>query len=239
MRTGLGIAVLTISLLAGCTDDMPPPTFTPAPSEPPAASPSPSPTPPKPAPTTVLEKGEGTFSQTAPGGTEVFGTAGSLREYCVQVEDGITTFTVEEFAAVVDEVLGDSRSWIAAKKWRFQRVPSCDGADLRVRLTTPKTTNRLCASAGVNPMGKYSCRNRNDLFINLRRWTLGVPHFEGDLERYRTMLINHETGHYLGHGHRNCPGKGKPAPVMQQQTISLKGCVINPYPYPDGENYVR
>lgn len=186
----------------------------------------------------MLEQGKGTFSRTAFGGSVVFGTKGSLRRYCVQVEDGILLFTPEEFAGVVDVVLSDHRGWTASRRWRFQRVGGCAEADLRVRLTTAKTVDRMCASAGVDTEGRYSCRNGHNLFINLERWAFGVPHFEGDLDRYRTMLINHETGHYLGFGHQRCPGRGKPAPVMQTQTISLDGCVINPYPYPDGRNYI-
>jgi hypothetical protein len=186
----------------------------------------------------MLERGAGTFAATAGGQTQIVGLAGTLRKYCVQVEDGITTFTADEFAAVVDAILADGRSWIASRRWRFQRVPACEAANLRIRLTTPTTVDRLCASAGVDTEGQYSCRNRNDIFINLRRWTLGVPQYEGDLSAYRTMVINHETGHYLGFGHVFCREPGRLAAVMQQQSISLQGCSPNPFPYPDGVSYL-
>lgn len=217
-------------LLAGCTHDgavrLPvPPSLTPV------FPPSPTPPPP------LLEQGNGIFSRIAGGGTGISGAAGTLVTYCVLMEDGIVAFTVDEFAAVVDAVLADQRGWIASKRWRFARAPSCAVAGLRIHLTTPATTDRLCVPAAQTE-GQYSCRNGDNIFINLRRWAIGVPHYGDALDTYRYMLINHEVGHYLGFGHVTCPRPGRPAPVMQTQTIALDGCVINPYPYPDGVNYV-
>ncbi len=228
------------ALLAACDTSPPPAVVEPTVSVTPGVrSPTPSASPtatPRPRSTNVLLQGKGTYSQTASGGTGVLGRSGKLHKYCVQVEDGIETFTADEFAAVVDVVLADERSWIAGKKWMFQRVPDCASAQLRIKLTTPKNVDRFCAP--TRTVGEYSCRNGGNLFINLKRWMLGVAHYNGDLDNYRTMVINHETGHYLGFGHVNCTRTGDLAPVMQQQSISLRGCQANPHPYPDGVNYV-
>jgi hypothetical protein len=71
------------------------------------------------------------------------------------------------------------------------------------------------------------------VILNLARWRLSVPEYvagQVPLESYRQYMINHEVGHELGYGHEPCPGRGRPAPVMQQQTLGLYGCVANAWP---------
>jgi hypothetical protein len=205
------------------------PSVTPSASAPAAASPSPSPTRPMASPSA-----SGVFRRTATGGTGVFGTAGSLKKYCVQVEEGVD-FSPDEFAAVIDVVLANDKSWIAGKRWMFQRVPACESANLRIKLAVPRTVDRLCAPV-AQTVGKFSCRNGSNIYINLDRWTKGVTHFP-DLNVYRNMVINHEVGHFLGFGHVRCPGAGQLAKIMQRQSDTLEGCQLNPYPYPDGVIY--
>jgi hypothetical protein len=186
-----------------------------------------------PASADVLKTGKGTFV-TVGHGTGVVGREGELRRYCVQVEAGITEVKPEDFAGDVDRALANPRSWIASGVWRFQRVPVCADAYFRVHLTTPDTVDAMCGSAGLDTAGEASCNYANHVVINLRRWMLGVPHFNGDLFGYRNMVLNHEVGHDLGHDHEFCAGPGHLAPVMQQQTYSLGDCEANPYPYPYG-----
>ena len=44
------------------------------------------------------------------------------------------------------------------------------------------------------------------------------------------MVVNHETGHWLGFGHSNCSSPGAAAAVMQQQSMGMQGCTPNPWP---------
>jgi hypothetical protein len=75
-----------------------------------------------------------------------------------------------------------------------------------------------------------SCWNGGRSVLNLRRWLLGDDSYGEDVARYRVYQVNHEVGHGLGHTHVTCPGAGKRAPVMLQQTYGLQGCTAWPYP---------
>ena len=52
------------------------------------------------------------------------------------------------------------------------------------------------------------------------------------MQDYRHMVVNHETGHWLGLGHVNCAAPGSAATIMQQQSMDLQGCTPNAWPQP-------
>ncbi|MEW2593347.1 DUF3152 domain-containing protein [Micromonospora aurantiaca] len=175
-------------------------------------------------------RGDGTFRTAGTVGA-VAGRSGELLRYRVAVEDGIRNVDVEGFARDVAATLADRRGWTGDGRWRLQRVGRDDRADFTVLLTTPVTRGRLCG----DPSDRYtSCRNGDQVVINVARWVYGVPHVT-DLSRYRQYLLNHEVGHRLGRGHERCPRAGGPAPVMVQQTLGLHGCTPNPWPIVGGE----
>ncbi|MBQ1021854.1 DUF3152 domain-containing protein [Micromonospora sp. D93] len=188
-----------------------------------------------PAPSTYPSVGAGRFT-VADGETPVHGTDGPLRRYRVVVERGAGQ-DPDVFAARVDEVLADPRSWIASDELRVQRVADAGAADFTIYLATPVTSERMCAEGGLTTERYTSCRLPGQVIINLARWMEAVPDYGAPLDTYRTYVINHEVGHEFGEEHEACPGPGEPAPVMQQQTYGLHGCVANAWPYLDGRRY--
>ncbi|WP_245623364.1 DUF3152 domain-containing protein [Spirillospora albida] len=158
------------------------------------------------------------------------GTRGAIVRYMVEVERGLP-MTGAEFAAQVHRVLNDPRGWGHGGRMRFVRV-SRGPVRFRVALSSPALTDRMCAPLITG--GQLSCRAGSRSVINARRYLQGAATYGRDLASYREYLINHEVGHALGHGHRTCPGPGRVAPVMVQQTKSLYGCRPGPWPHPKG-----
>ncbi|MGW3619233.1 DUF3152 domain-containing protein [Micromonospora arida] len=193
-------------------------------------------------PGAVPSAGTGGFGYDARSGP-VLGRAGELRRYRVAVESG-SAEDVTEFAQAVEVALAGPGSWVDSGRLRLQQVPGAAPRDFTVYLATARTAGRMCAKGGVDIRigGRpyTSCRAPGQVIINLDRWRLSVPHFVSagvPLTVYRTYVVNHEVGHQLGHRHERCPGAGRPAPVMMQQTLFLNGCRVNPWPYLNGRRY--
>ncbi|MEU8155255.1 DUF3152 domain-containing protein [Micromonospora sp. NPDC048986] len=193
-------------------------------------------------PGAVPSAGTGGFGYDARSGP-VLGRAGELRRYRVAVESG-SAESVTGFAQAVEAALAGPGSWVDSGRLRLQQVPGAAPRDFTVYLATARTAGRMCAKGGVDIRigGRpyTSCRAPGQVIINLDRWRLSVPHFVSagvPLAVYRTYVVNHEVGHQLGHRHERCPGAGRPAPVMMQQTLLLNGCRVNPWPYLNGRRY--
>ncbi|MFP5283784.1 MAG: DUF3152 domain-containing protein [Actinomycetes bacterium] len=171
----------------------------------------------------VPATGSGRFvrAETGPG---VAGTRGRLVRYDVRVERGLR-LDVDAQARFIQGVLADVRSWQGSGRWRFALVGSAAKADVHVFIATPGTTDRMCAP--LRTFGEVSCQTDNRVVLNAKRWIRGADTHGRDLVGYRTYLVNHEFGHYLGYGHVGCPAPGRRAPVMMQQTKGLKGCRAN------------
>ncbi|MFF5498519.1 DUF3152 domain-containing protein [Streptomyces aquilus] len=238
-RTGqlaFGLAALTVLGAVGCTVVAWPPSNPPARSSDdslsePTTSTSPTPTPtPSPSPTKsppLPGQGPGTYV-TAPGGSAKAGK-GTPYRYRVEVEENID-LSATGVAEAVDRVLGDPRGWTADGHSAFQRV--ADGpVDFVVRLATPATVDEVCGRSGLDTGGKYNCSANDQVMVNLDRWVLATPVYAKDVTAYRALIINHEVGHFLHHGHVTCPGEGAPAPAMMQQIKGMHGCVPNVWPY--------
>jgi hypothetical protein len=149
--------------------------------------------------------------------------------YCVRAK-GVSESYLPELSTKLASVYADPLGWSLGGEVSFTRVDS--GCGLVVWLSAanlvPSFSEETCSA-------DWSCTVKPNVIINFDRWEKGSDAWNsagGKLDDYRTMVINHETGHWLGFNHRFCAGAGQLAPVMQQQSISLQGCKTNSWPLP-------
>ncbi len=145
--------------------------------------------------------------------------------YHVETRGKITT-SLKQFKAEAQETYEDARGWRAAG---IRFVPVARGGAFTLVLSQASRVPGF--SSGCSSM--WSCRVGRFVIINQDRWKNASPAWNAAhlaLRDYRHMVVNHETGHWLGLGHASCPGKGRLAPVMMQQSKGLNGCRFNPFP---------
>ena len=146
-----------------------------------------------------------------------------------RLERRTTDEATADFEAVAEATLSDPRGWVRAA-YVFERR---DDAPYLVVLAEGEEVDRLCRP--YDTYGRYSCQNGPVVALNADRWRTATPKWTGDLADYRRMLVNHEVGHLLGmrHPKPQCPRPGEPAPIMNQQSTELDGCLPNPWPLDD------
>ncbi|MEV6638887.1 DUF3152 domain-containing protein [Amycolatopsis sp. NPDC051371] len=168
----------------------------------------------------VTPAGDGTW-RVVPGPRTLAGAGPDELTYTIEIENGVDA---PDFATQVDTILVDPRGWIGQGKVSFRRETDPQAhPEVRISLTTPGTSRRLC---GFAIPYDSSCRLAHRIVVNLARWIRGAHSFGADLTGYRTYAINHEMGHALGFGHVGCPAAGAPAPVMMQQTFGLSNTYL-------------
>jgi 5-hydroxyisourate hydrolase-like protein (transthyretin family) len=133
---------------------------------------------------------------------------------------------MKEFRERTAEIYADPRGWSRAHV-HFKRVQR--GGGFSLVLAEASYVTRFSPTCDRY----WSCRVGRYVVINQDRWRWGTPYFRssgGTLREYRAMVVNHETGHWFGLGHAGCGGRGRPAPVMMQQSKGLHGCEPNGWP---------
>ncbi len=141
------------------------------------------------------------------------------------LEWGAVATSSTQFAVLANETMNDPKGWVQAG-FSFSQVPS--GGDFSLVITEASILDTIAGCSSV-----WSCRTGRYVIINQDRWdgaTTAWNDAGGSLRDYRHMVVNHELGHWLGHGHSQCSGAGNLAYVMQQQSIALGGCKTNPWP---------
>ncbi|MEZ5192596.1 MAG: DUF3152 domain-containing protein [Nocardioides sp.] len=129
------------------------------------------------------------------------------------------------FKKQVQQTFADPRGWRSAGV-ELRRVASGSFTVVLAQASTVPSFSSGCSA-------QWSCRVGRYVIINQTRWLTASPSRHTHLplpETTATWWVNHETGHWLGHGHVYCAGAGRLAPVMQQQSKSLQGCRHNSQP---------
>ncbi|MDO4612829.1 MAG: DUF3152 domain-containing protein [Actinomycetaceae bacterium] len=177
--------------------------------------------------TSVPQQARGTFTTVA--GTAPGREGGEPVSYKIDIEDGLPLLA-DKVAENVHAILNDPRGWGRT----FNRT---DGtADVRIVLASPTRVDTLCAP--LSTRGHSSCRNGTNVVLNAYRWVNGAGMWTQmglTMTDYHIYMVNHEMGHYLGHGHEQCLTPGGLAPVMKQQSNdggNNGGCKPNGWPNP-------
>ncbi|CAN5368903.1 hypothetical protein BH09ACT10_BH09ACT10_29030 [soil metagenome] len=134
--------------------------------------------------------------------------------------------SLKTFRKLANQTLNDPRGW-RGMGIAFREVKK--GGSFTLVLSQ---SSKVSSFSGVCS-NYYSCRVGNYVVINQDRWLHATPLWKKvhrSLRDYRNMVVNHETGHWLGHRHAYCSTSGALAPVMQQQSKGLHGCKANPWP---------
>jgi hypothetical protein len=150
--------------------------------------------------------------------------------YCAALKD-VAPSNLPTLEAMLKNTYGDIRGWGLNGQVTFKQVGQGSGCDLTVWLSAASDMPSFGAICDTT----WSCTVKPYVIINYDRWQNASPAWQqygGSLEDYRHMVINHETGHWLGFNHSQCSRAGQLAPVMQQQSINLQGCAFNPWPLP-------
>jgi hypothetical protein len=155
---------------------------------------------------------------------------------------GAVASDLDEFAAHVAATLVDPRGWSLGGTVRWMRIGDAALADLHVVLAS---ADAVAASApGCSATWSCQPQGTNDVLVNDVRWREMTPSFRRagrTLDEYRHYVVLHEVGHAppLDFVHRRCedtydPPDGRPAPVMEQQSIAaaLGACRTRVWPLP-------
>ncbi len=148
---------------------------------------------------------------------------------------GAVTASMEVFRRQAQETYDDPRGWRAGGV-EFRRVRR--GGDFTLVLASAGAVPSFSPSCSAS----WSCRVGRFVIINQYRWrhaSFAWNRAGRSIRDYRHLVVNHETGHWLGLGHASCPRRGSKAPVMMQQSKGTGGCRLNPWPLPREAARVR
>lgn len=151
--------------------------------------------------------------------------------YCVGTRGNVGDTDMRVFENDIFRTLNNPQGWPRAGATFTLGDANAGNCDFTMYLAQADQVTTFSADCS----DEYSCRVGDDVIINEDRWNGATKQLIKaglTLQRYREMVINHEVGHRLGHidNEPTCAGPGKPAPLMQEQSMGLNGCTPNEWP---------
>ncbi|RYC13234.1 DUF3152 domain-containing protein [Nocardioides zhouii] len=148
---------------------------------------------------------------------------------------GNVTASMKVFRRQAQETYDDQRGWRGGGV-EFRRVRR--GGDFTLVLASARAVPTFSSSCSAT----WSCRVGRFVIINQLRWKHASPAWNAagrSTRDYRHLVVNHETGHWLGLDHAGCGAPGARAPVMMPQSKGTDGCRLNPWPLPGEAARIR
>lgn len=145
-------------------------------------------------------------------------------KYAIATKGTVKT-SESTFKTQVQQILDDQRGWTRLGV-KFELGDNPEFTVVLAEASQVPTYGAPCDT-------EYNCNVGNFVVANEDRWLYATKPWNdagGNAIDYRHLVINHELGHWLGHGHPGCSGPGGAAGVMQQQSIDLGGCKFNAWP---------
>ncbi|MDF7663273.1 DUF3152 domain-containing protein [Bifidobacterium sp. ESL0763] len=151
--------------------------------------------------------------------------------YCVGTRGNVEDSSMRVFENDIFRTLNNPKGWPRAGATFTLGSADAGNCDFTMYLAQANQMTTFSADCS----DEYSCRVGDDVIVNEDRWNGATKQLIKaglTLQRYREMVINHEVGHRLGHidNEQTCAGPGKPAPLMQEQSMALDGCKPNEWP---------
>lgn len=142
--------------------------------------------------------------------------------YCLRPDEGAEAEALRTRAAAV---LG-SGGWTLGGRLRF--VPASSNCDFTVGVVPADDM----ATVNVACTARTTCQVGSQLAVSAGAWAAAPAGWKGNLDEYRSELIQHEVGHWLGFDHVSCLSTDAPKPILQAPTVVLAGCSPNWYAVP-------
>jgi len=148
-----------------------------------------------------------------------------LASYNYCLGDGVAASS----ATKIGEVLSNPAGWPLGGRVKLMGAETGCNFDINIILEKDMTK--------VDPgcEGQTTCLAGNQIALSSAAWSTVPAKWSGTLDSYRTELVNHEVGHWLGYQHAACMGAtpvSGDVPILAAPDVTVSGCSPNWYVIP-------